>query len=261
VEEITFRLLGPVEVDLGEGPVRIGLPMVRGLLASLLLCANRFVSLDRLAAGLWQSPPASAHSNLRTYAARLREALRTGSPSASRLSSQRAGGYRITVYRDELDAERFADLAARGRTALGLGEFAAAACALREALSLWYGNAGDDIPDGGPLQPRLAALNEERIAVTEDLIEARLALREQGALVGELRALVAEYPLRERPWAQLIRTLYLAGDPSAALVAFDRIRTMFGQELGIEPSVELRRLQLAILRRDDDVLVGRAAAG
>ncbi|HEU4425510.1 MAG TPA: AfsR/SARP family transcriptional regulator [Pilimelia sp.] len=221
------------------------------MLASLLLSANQFVSFDRLAGGLWQSPPPSAHSNLRTYATRLRDAL-GASLSASRLSSRRGGGYRITVHHGELDADRFADLAAQGRVALGVGEFAAAVSALRAALSLWRGQAGDDMPDGGPLQLRLAALNEERVAVVEDLIEARLALGEQGSLVSELRALVAEHPLRERPWGQLIRTLYLTGDPSAALVAFDRIRTMFGQELGIEPSLELQRLQLAILRREDD---------
>jgi DNA-binding SARP family transcriptional activator len=246
--------LGPVEFALGKESVRIGSPMARALFAYLLLWPNQFVPIARLAGALWQNPPTSAAANLRTYAARVREALGQAGLS-DRLANRRSGGYRLAVRPGELDVDRFRQLAAKGRVALHAGDYAAAAAELRAAIGLWRGRAGDDVPVHGSLGQYLNALNEHRLTTSEDLIEVRLALGETQEPVREARVLVAEYPLRERPWGHLMRALYRSGDPSAALAAYDQVRTAFRESLGIEPSVDLQRLQLAILRRDDDALL------
>lgn len=252
--DFTFGLLGPLEVRAGDESAALGAPMVRALLASLLLWPNQFVPVTRLAAALWHEPPTSAHANLRTYAARLRDALGR-LDLTDRLATRRAGGgYRLTVRRLELDAEQFALLATRGRAALVARDPATAARDLAAALAIWRGRAGEDVSGHGGLTRQLHALDEQRLATAEDLVEARLAIGEVHGLVSDIRGLVAEHPLRERPWGCLMRALYQAGDPSAALAAFDQVRGVFRDTLGIEPSAALQRLQVAILRRDDAVI-------
>ena len=252
-----FGLLGPLEVRVGDERAPLGAPMVRALLASLLLWPGQFVSVSRLAGALWHTPPISANANLRTYAARLREALGR-LDVGDRLSTQRAGGgYRLTVSRQELDSEQFAVLAARGRTALRSGNAAVAVDVLTSALTLWRGRAGEDAPGNGALVRHLLALDEQRLTTMEDLAEARLTAGATAGLVSDLRAMVAEHPLRERPWSFLVRALYQAGDPSAALTAFDQVRAALRETLGIEPSAELQRLHVSILRRDDAAIGAR----
>jgi len=254
---LVFGLLGPLEVRARDERAPLGAPMVRALLASLLLWPGQFVSVSRLAGALWHTPPISANANLRTYAARLREVLGR-LDLADRLTTQRSGGgYRLTASRHEVDAEEFARLATRGRMALCSGNAAVAVDDLTSALALWRGRAGEDAPGNGALVRHLLALDEQRLVTMEDLAEARLAAGHTTGLVSNLRAIVFEHPLRERPWSFLMRALYQAGDPSAALIAFDQLRAAFREGLGIEPSVELQRLQVSILRRDDAAVAAR----
>ncbi|MCX5069705.1 AfsR/SARP family transcriptional regulator [Micromonospora lupini] len=145
----------------------------------------------------------------------------------------------------------FTDLTRHGQAHLRAGEHAAAATLLHDALALWRGPAGENITATGTLTQQLADLDEQRVIATEDFIDARLALGATSSLLHDIRALVLDQPLRDRPWEQLMRALYLTGDPAGALGAYQKARKSFNEALGIEPSGRLQQLQGSILQRDE----------
>ncbi|RCV49573.1 BTAD domain-containing putative transcriptional regulator [Marinitenerispora sediminis] len=253
-----FGILGPVDVRLADGsPLAVGGPRVRALLALLLLDAGRPVGTDRLLDGLYGAePPAAAANALQSQVSRLRRALRPVS-GGRELVERLPGGYRIAVAPEDVDAHRFERLAARGRHALASGDPRRAAALLREALALWRGPALADLAgmagtaSGAPhVDAHAARLAELRLATVEDRVEADLALEPHGALVAELRELVAAHPLRERPAAQLVRALHARGRRAEALAVYREARRRLVDELGIEPSAELAAAQLAVLRAE-----------
>ena len=240
-----FRLLGPVEVvDDGE-PLALGGARPRRLLALLLLTPNEVVSVDRLIEGIWEeSPPASAPGAVQVHVHALRKAL-----GADRIVT-RDPGYLLRVDHDEVDVARFERLASEGRRELEAGGAARAAELLREALSIWRGDVLADQRYATFAQPQIQRLEDARLAVLEARIDADLQLGRQADLVGELEALVADYPLRERLRAQLMLALYRAGRQADALAAYQDTRSALVDTLGIDPSPELRELERAILRQD-----------
>jgi DNA-binding SARP family transcriptional activator len=248
---LQFRILGPVELRADHAVVPLGGQKPRLLLVALLLHANQAVSLDRLMEVLWESsPPYSATANFHTYVASLRRALSHAAPSGgSRLVCQR-GRYLLRVEQGELDLLLFEDLCRQGQTALAQGDSPSGVQLLERGLALWRGAAAEDVPRVLGLAPYLSALDERRLTVLEACIETRLALGEDAALVPRLRALLAENPLRERAWMQLIIALYRSAGAAEALAAYAEARTTLVRELGIEPGPELRRLQQAVLHRD-----------
>jgi predicted ATPase/DNA-binding SARP family transcriptional activator len=240
-----FRILGPLEVE-GGGP--LGGPQQRALLRRLLLSPNTVVPVDRLIDAVWgERPPERAREALQVYVSHLRKAIPGG---AGRISWEQ-GGYRIAVEEDELDALRFERLVARGRSLLAAGDPRGAAEAFEEALGLWRGRVEGD----GAEDPEIARLQELRLAAVDDRIEALLALGRHRELVAELEALVAEEPLRERLRRQLMLALYRSGRQADALAAYDDARRALVDELGLEPSAELRELEAAILRQDPALAV------
>ncbi|MFJ9214140.1 BTAD domain-containing putative transcriptional regulator [Streptomyces sp. NPDC102264] len=250
-----FRVLGPVEaVGVGE-TLPLGGPKPRTLLAALLLDMNTAVTADRLCEMLWAgSPPASAHANVRSYAAGLRRVLNAAS-GGDRLSHGRQG-YRLRAQPDELDLRLFDDLAARGRAAMAEGDHWSAAERLRAALGLWRGAAFDGVPHHSALHVEVSRLEESRIAVFEDHAAARIALGEYEELVPELRAQTAVHPLRERLWGLLITAQYQCGRAGDALHSYARARRTLRDELGLDPGTELRRLHQAVLARDLSLVTG-----
>ncbi|MGW4467695.1 AfsR/SARP family transcriptional regulator [Micromonospora sp. NPDC004704] len=258
--ELRFALLGALETTVDGSDLILASAMMRGVLAVLLLAGGQRVTIDRLSQALWSTPPRSAASNLRSYLARLRVSLRDGHPDlATRLITMgHEGGYRFILNHHELDSRLFADLARRGRDHLLNGDYALADATLREALSLWRGPAGQDLAAAGTLGQQLTHLNEQRVVAIEDLVDARLALGATTDLLADTRALVLEHPLRDRPWEQLMRTLYLAGDPAGALNAYQQARRSFNEALGMEPASRLQKLQTAILRRDEHAIQSTA---
>ena len=190
-----FRILGSVEVADG-GLVRdLGGLRERTLLARLLLAAGQVVSADRLAEDLWAGrPPEHYMATLRVYISRLRRALGDGSA----VVITQPPGYRVTLGRSELDADRFARLVAAAREDLAARRPEVAAAGLREALGLWRGPALSDVADFAFAQADAARLEEARMAAVEDRVEADLACGRHASLVSELDGLVAGHPLRER---------------------------------------------------------------
>jgi DNA-binding SARP family transcriptional activator len=247
-----FRLLGPLEVVSDRDlPLALGGVKQRSLLAVLLLEANQLVSTDRLIDQLWgAAPPATAAKSIQVYVSRLRKSLGEG-----RLLT-RPPGYVLPVGPDELDLARFEQLAGEAsRTAPE-----SAAGKLREALALWRGPALADLAYEPFAQVEIARLEEMRLAVLEQRIEADLALGRHAELVGELEALVTRHPVRERLRRQLMLALYRSARQAEALEAYRAARRELSEELGLEPSEELKRLEQAILRQDPGLDLARAEA-
>jgi len=241
-----FRILGPLEVHDGAVPVAVPGAKERALLADLLVHAGRVVAADRLIEDLWgERPPGNPVNTLQGRVSALRRAL---GPVAARLAT-RPPGYRLDVDPEQVDAARFerlvadADRAAARDPARALG-------LLAEALGLWRGPALAEFADRPWAQAEAARLEELRLAAVELRAELRLAAGRHGELVGELEALVATHPLRERPRGQLMLALYRSGRQADALRAYRETRAVLAEELGIDPSPELQRLHQAILTQD-----------
>jgi DNA-binding SARP family transcriptional activator len=249
---VEFRILGPLEVVHEETTVSIGRSRERALLALLLLSPNRVVSAERLAEDLWAgSPPEGAIQSLRVFVSRLRKALREAGGDGVLLT--KAPGYVVRVEPSALDAARFEALVVEGREQAAQGDHQRAALTLRAALSLWRGPALADVADAPLARAEAVRLEESRLAATEERIEADLACGRHGELVAELDALTRAHPLRERLWAQRMIALYRAGRQADALRAYQELRDLLAEELGLEPGSALARLEGAILRHEPEL--------
>ena len=251
-----FGVLGPLEVAADGGVVPLRSAKLRVLLAVLLCRANQPVSIDTLGDCLWPADrPPSAPDNLRGYVHRLRRVLADG----NRLVHDPAG-YRLTVRDGELDVAVFRELASRGQRALADGEPGLAGQLLHRAMALWRGAAFAGLPEVSLLRDEAVALEEYRLHVLEERINADLATGRHSDLIAELCGHVSAHPLRERFHAQLMLALYRSGRQGDALQAYQDFRERLVAELGIEPGPELQQLQQAILRADPAIYdTGRAA--
>jgi YVTN family beta-propeller protein len=251
-----FGILGPLEVSRSGHALPLGGPRQRAVLASLLLEANRVVSMDRLAEDLWGGrPPEGWITTLQTYVFHLRRALEPDRPAgaARDVLVTRGRGYLLRVNRQHLDAALFEDGFTAGRAALEAGRHAEAAGMLREALDLWRGQVLADLADYLFTRPEAARLEELRLAALEARIDADLALGRHDTLTAELEHLAAEHPLRERLHGQLMLALYRCGRQAEALAAYRRARDLLANQLGIDPSEPLQRLHEAVLAHDPEL--------
>jgi predicted ATPase/DNA-binding SARP family transcriptional activator len=239
-----FGILGPLEVRDGPAPVRVPGAKERALLADLLVNAGRVVSADRLVEDLWgERPPGNPANTLQGRVSALRRAL---GPAGSGLVVTRPPGYVLEADPGQVDAARFERLVAEAGRAAG----SAAARLLEEALGLWRGPAVAEFADQPWAQAEAARLEELRLAAREALVELRLAAGGHAGLVGELEGLVAAHPTRERLRAHLMVAYYRSGRQADALGVYAETREVLAEELGIDPSPELQRLQRQILVQD-----------
>ena len=238
---IEFRILGPLEVTRDGGPVVLGGPKQRALLAYLLLRRGEVVSTDRLVDELWgEHPPRTATTSLQNLVSQLRKSL------GPDVLVTRPPGYVLHVDGAELDLARFERLAGEARDA----EPDDRARLMRQALSLWKGPPLAEFTYEPFAEGEIARLEEVRLAATEDLFDAELELGRHGQLVGALEQLVAAHPLRERLRGQLMLALYRSGRQAEALQCYQDGRHTLIEELGIEPNPALQNLHAAILRQE-----------
>ncbi len=239
-------MLGPVEVIDGRGSaVALGGSKPRLILALLLAERGRVVSIDRFVDALWGShPPPTAVPTLQTHVSRLRRLFAT-SPDCPRVETH-PPGYRLDVAAPALDAARFEAGLGRARRELDRDPRAALGTA-ETALGEWRGPAFAEFATDDLLRAEAARLEELRVVGHEVVVDARLACGEHRDVIGLLDALVAEHPLRERLWAQLMLALYRSGRPAEALGRSAELRGLLREELGLSPSAQVRALEGDIL--------------
>jgi predicted ATPase/DNA-binding SARP family transcriptional activator len=243
---VLISLLGELEVLDDDGRVvTVTGAKQRALLAMLALEAGRSVPADQLVDGLWgRHPPPAVRNGLQGLVSKLRRAL-----GGADLLVMRAGGYVLDLPADAVDVHRFEQLVDAGRRAMATGDLVRAAGLLADADAVWRGEALAEFAFEDFASTAIARLSELRLEAIEERFDVDLQLGRVG-VVGELEPLVAVHPLRERLRGLLMLALYRSGRQADALRAYRDGRRVLGEELGLEPAPELRRLERAILDHD-----------
>ena len=246
-----IRLLGPMQVWHSGEPLALGGPKQRAVLAMLALNANRPVSQDALLGGLWgERASAGAVNAVQVYISRFRKEFDRVAPDGEDAELQRRGlGYVLLIKPDQIDLDRFEELADSGSRQVVSAPRSAAA-ALREALDLWRGRALAEFAGMPFAEPEIARLAQLHLVTVVARIDADLALGRHADLLAELELLAASHPLDERLHRRLILALYRAGRQADALHAYQRIRVRLTAELGRGPESTLRTLEQAVLAHD-----------
>ena len=241
---IKFLVLGPTEGLQAGQPIALSGARRRALVTRLLLNAGRSVSAETLLEDVWDGhAPSAGSATLQSHISQLRKVL------GDRLKRS-ANGYLLRLDAASVDAAEFEARAAKGASQLAQGSAAAAARELRGALCLWRGRAFQDVADRTWALPEAERLEEVKRVAEEQLLLARLASGEHDQVVPEAEAAAQECPLREQRWATLMLALYHSGRQAEALRAYQRLRFLLLDELGIEPSPALAALEVAVLRQD-----------
>jgi DNA-binding SARP family transcriptional activator len=245
---LRFGVLGPLSAARGDTVLHAGGPKQRAVLAMLLVEANRIVSVARLAEGLWgDDVPDRGHATLQVHVSNLRKALQLADESP--IIVTRPPGYVMELGPDQLDLLGFKELTAEARSLTDVDP-AAASERYEAALAMWRGPALEDLQHEPFAAPAVAWLEEERLRASEERLELGLRLGRERELVGEIEAVLARTPLSERLWRLLMLALYRSGRQADALAAYGRARETLLDQLGLEPSVELRETEGMILRQD-----------
>ena len=252
---LEIKLLGRLEATLDGVSIVPTAAKPRRLLAMLALNAGHVVSTPNLMAELWgELQPRAASTSLYTYVSNLRRklclALR-GQPcrEVKRIIVTEQTGYSLRMRQSDTDAGRYEELAGAGRAAFDRGDYETASSRLGVALALWRGSALSDIAAGPKLSVEVVRLEANRVSDQDLRIEADLRLGRHRALLGELAELCARFPMSENFYRKYMLALYRSGEQWRALQAFQRLRAAMVDELGVDPSAAMQRLQLAVLRR------------
>jgi DNA-binding SARP family transcriptional activator/tetratricopeptide (TPR) repeat protein len=244
-------LLGPFQVVLDGKAIALGGPRQRAVLAVLALNLNQSVPRDRLIELVWHGdPPETAAGVVQTYVANLRKVLLPATRPDAQVLLSRTGGYELALPPDAVDIYRFEAGLRAGRETIAAGQPSRAEQLLTRSLSLWRGPALGEFANEPFAIGEVARLNELRLQAQEDRIEARLALGKHAEVVGELQAILAEHPLRERLCVQLMIALYRSGRQAEASEVYQRTRQRLVEELGMEPGPTLQRVLKQILNQD-----------
>jgi DNA-binding SARP family transcriptional activator len=255
---VEARLLGPVELVQGGAPVPLRGPKERALVAVLAIHANEAVAEDTCIDAVWgDAPPPSASRTLQSYVSRLRRTLAGGDLAIEATP----GGLVLRATPDAIDAVQAERLCGEAQRALDANDHDRAATLLRTAEGLWRGRSLGELADEPFAREEAARLDELRLTITEKRIDAELAIGGHRDLVPELEALTARHPLRERLWAARILALYRCGRQADALRAYQSLRELLAEELGIAPSPELRDLERAVLDQSPALEWRRTAQG
>lgn len=242
-------LLGSLEVRDGGRLIPVAGARLSALLARLAVDAGQVVSAGALIDAVWgASPPADAPNALQSLVSRLR---RTVNDPASIAAEH--GGYRLAISRDDVDITEFERAASEGKAALRRGDPESATLRLRAAVAYWRGSEPDVAPGIGAGEA--TRLTELRLDAITDRCDADLQLGRHREVVAELEALAQQYPLRERFTILVMTALARSGRTAEAIDAFERVRRALVDELGMDPSPELRAQHLALVRGDLAALV------
>jgi DNA-binding SARP family transcriptional activator len=245
---IEIRILGPLVVTAEHGAIGLPRALERAILAFLVLNVGEVVPTDRLLDELWpESPPESARHSLHVHVSRLRKTL------GDHVLVTRSPGYLLALDEEQIDACRFEAWVRDGRRALRKAHPKKAARLFRQALAL---RRGSPLPELAHLpygRIQISHLEELRFEALEELFEAELALGHHAEVVEGLTGLAEECPFRERLWGHLMVALYRSGRQADALLAFQDLKRLLGEELGINPGPELQLLEEAIILQKSEL--------
>lgn len=243
VSVMDFRVLGPIDVLDGDRHVSLGGPKQRTVLALLVASAGRMVTTDSLITGVYgEDAPTPAKRSIHTYVSNLRHEL--GDAIAGH-----GNAYHLEVEDHQIDALRFETAIADADTLLP-DDPETASSLIRGSLAMWRGHAYGDLEGGPVLSGEAMRLEEMRMTALAMRIDADLALGLHRQVIGELDALIIEYPYQERFRALHMLALYRSDRQSEALRSYTRARTFLGDQLGLDPGAELQRLEQRILDHD-----------
>ncbi|TVL87901.1 AfsR/SARP family transcriptional regulator [Streptomyces sp. SAJ15] len=251
-----IKLLGPLSVEACGQSIVPSAGKPRQILALLSVYANQMMPVPTLMEEIWGTElPRSALTTLQTYILQLRRRLAAAygpeEPDASKaVLATRYGGYLLEAEPGSVDVHEYDRLVAAGHDALDAGDDEEASLLFREALAVWRGPALVDVRVGPILEIEVARLEESRLGVLERRIEADLRLGRHAELLTELTELTARHPLHEGLHAQCMAALYRAGRPWQALEVYQGLRGRLVEDLGLEPSPRLQKLQQAVLASD-----------
>ncbi|MEV1070103.1 BTAD domain-containing putative transcriptional regulator [Streptomyces sp. NPDC050263] len=253
-----FRLLGPLDVEIdGRAVVLTG--RQRALCAVLLLHANHVVSVDRLIQCLWDDrPPGAGAARVRALVAEVRRAL---GPTGPELLTTRRPGYVMHAGPDELDLLAFENLIRDGSRAAADGDWRAARRCGEQALALWRDEPLTDLSEVAVREAERQRLGELHLVAREGMAEAEVETGRHREAIAELLRLTAAHPLRERPHGLLMRALHQDGRSAEALELYTALRRRLVDELGMDPSADLRDLHQRLLRGGGVVAAGTGAGG
>src|SRR6201995_5734140 len=249
-DAVQFGVLGPVQMSIGGALVPLGTPKQRAGLAVLIVNANRPVDIDVLIGAAWnRRPPAGARATLHAYISNLRRLMSSAGIDRALLASA-PPGYRLAIGQDQYDLGRFRAEKDAGLHAAAAAEFEQASRQMAAALTQWRGPFLEDLRDFQFVETLATAFDEEKVVAHTAHVEAEIACGRPHAVIMELETLIAEHPYREPLWAQLITAYYLADRQSDALDAYQRLKTLLADDLGIDPGVTIRELHQRILRQE-----------
>ncbi|MGI5418564.1 BTAD domain-containing putative transcriptional regulator [Actinomadura luteofluorescens] len=255
--EVLFGVLGPVTAWDGSGnAIALKGPRHRAVLARLVVARGRVVPVSRIVDDLWADPPSDAVGAVRTFVAALRRVLEPDRPPRTppRLLVTEGPGYALRAGPDAVDAWRFERVVASD------GPPAELAAALDEALGWWRGPAYAEFADEPWARAEHSRLAELRLRAVERKAEARLAQGLAAEAIPDLDAHVTDHPWREDAWRLLALALYRTGRQGDALAVLQRARKLLVEELGLDPSPAMRRLEEDILRQAAHLEPARDAA-
>jgi DNA-binding SARP family transcriptional activator len=259
---VKYQILGPVRVEDNGGYSFIRARKIETILVILLVRADLVVTLDQLIDELWgTAPPRRATAGLHVYISQLRKFLQqSGLPDTA--IETRPPGYLLHVGPENVDFQVFLKSVERGRVLIREHSYEEAGELLTEALGMWRGPVFGDLPVAGPLLEGFATwMVENRLECLEMLYEAQLESGRHREIVGALYSAVAENPLRETFYRQLMAALYRSERRADALKVYRTLRAVLNEELGLEPCRALRELNQAIVTGADEMLLpSRTAA-
>ncbi|MEU5658625.1 AfsR/SARP family transcriptional regulator [Streptomyces sp. NPDC047737] len=248
-----FTVLGSVGAVVNEQFTAIAGTQQRILLATLLLRAGRLVQSEQLYTELWgDNPPDGVSNALQAHVSRLRRTLRRlgeEGPQPAPSLNIHASGYILDLCPDRVDINVFRDRIARARVAMVDAPMRARSL-LDSALSLWQGDPLHDVSSSPMCRSVSLELDEEYLAALECKYELGLRCNEPHSVISELRRMSVTHPWRERLTELLMLALYRCGRQADAMEAYNAARARLVDELGIEPSPQLKRLFRDILNQE-----------
>ena len=247
--QLEVRLLGGVDIVVGEQPVAIGGAKPRAVLALLALQPDVVVSVDQMVDEIWGDvAPPTVRSSVQVHISNIRRSA--ASAGADAFVQTRAGGYVFTADPNVVDVHRFGCEVQAARAAFADGDMEGARMSAHTARTLWRGTPLAGISESPFVASRVVALEDEFLSVVELYADIEIALGRSAEVVGELERVVAAHPYRETAWARLSLALYRSGRQVDALDRLKTVRRILAEDLGLDPSPDLAALELAVLQQD-----------